>query len=124
MRLPMRRMAPLLGSSLLASCVFCGVPEGGERELRAHRELRLLVEAEGHFLDATGRAAESIAEMAQPVCVGRGCVLSEIPRDPWGSPYRGTLIAGRLRFFSLGPDRRWASSDDLSADSNRGADAR
>lgn len=114
----MRRYLVLLGWSF-ASCGICGDPEFGQKELRARRELNLLVAAEGHFLNATGRPAESIEEMAPPGCIGDGCVLAELPRDPWGNAYRSILIAGRPRFFSLGPDRRWGSADDLSAGSIR-----
>ena len=104
-------MVGLLG---LAGCL-CGDPEIGRRELRVRRELSLLVESEAFFRRAVGRAPVSWEEMAPPACVGTGCVLGQIPIDPWGHAYRSKRIADHLRFFSLGPDGAWATCDDVSA---------
>lgn len=104
----------LLISAPLAGCMLCVAPESGERELRAQRELHLLVDAERSFLKATGRAPQSIVEMAPPGCVAGGCVLGGLPRDPWGNAYQSKRVGEHLRFFSLGADGIWATGDDLS----------
>lgn len=110
----MVRLSLMVGLLGLAGC-FCGDPEIGQRELRVRRELSLLVDSENHFRKAVGRAPASLEEMAPPACVGAGCVLGQIPIDPWGHAYRSKRIADHLRFFSLGPDGAWATGDDVSA---------
>ena len=39
---------------------------------------------------------------------------SDVPRDPWGQPYRYRLIDGKPCIDSSGPDRKFGTEDDVN----------
>jgi len=43
----------------------------------------------------------------------RGNIRGDAGLDPWGIPYRGTLVGRTLNIVSAGPDRQFGTKDDI-----------
>ena len=111
MRLQVSRVVlPVL---LLACCVD---PECGEREMSARLDVEMLSKSAALFETKVGRLPTSLSQMAPPECPKGACVLTVVPRDPWGTKYR--LVAdthGQQRIQSAGPDKAWGTTDDIES---------
>lgn len=113
MRLPISIMC------LLAIGAGCLVPECGRRKSRADLDLRQLSSAARIFKSRTGHLPRTIAEMTPPQCSDGGCIIEELPMDPWAMPYDlQDLADGGVRMRSAGPDQKWDTEDDIARDIN------
>jgi hypothetical protein len=104
----------------LSVIVLCAVasgcaPECGQRKQRAERETKLVYQAARLFANRQGHSPDSIATLAPPDCArfDGGCLLGQVPIDPWGEPYRLSLRDGGPWASSCGPDRKPGNEDDV-----------
>lgn len=116
-------VAPLLASFALASSSASSATAGGSpsRPVAASDEAWLAQRWAGTDLAALAAAMRQWkAEKGgwPDDCSQSGpAYLTPAPRtDPWGSPYGCEVGAGRARVFSVGPDGRSGTSDDIVLD--------